>query len=70
MMRRNADEHGGHGRGVQALETGESETVAVSLEPGEYELLCGVVEEVRGERVNHSEEGMSTTLVVTEDDAA
>jgi hypothetical protein len=60
---------GGDGRVVarsEWLEDGERQEVAARLEPGRYEVLCAVVEEVRGHVVNHYAEGMHAVLVVTE----
>jgi hypothetical protein len=34
------------------------------LAPGVYELACLLVEDVGGERVNHYERGMHTTITV------
>ncbi len=47
------------------LDSGESQELAVTLEAGEYELVCSIVEVVEGERVNHAEEGMRATFTVT-----
>jgi|CXWL01.1.fsa_nt_gi Cu+-exporting ATPase len=47
------------------LRSGESQILKLDLRPGEYELLCSVVEEVRGEAVSHDEEGMHTMFTVT-----
>lgn len=47
------------------LATGEEATLTVDLEPGEYELVCDVVEEVDGETISHTREGMRATFTVT-----
>jgi heavy metal translocating P-type ATPase len=46
------------------LATGERATLQLNLTPGEYELVCDLVEEVDGETVSHTNEGMRTTLRV------
>jgi len=53
-----------------ALQKGESQIVRLDLESGEYELFCSVVEEIKGEVVNHQEEGMHATFRVTAAQAA
>ena len=47
------------------LAMGERVSLTVRLEPGEYEFLCDVVEEIDGEVVSHTREGMRTTVTVT-----
>lgn len=47
------------------LAMGERASLAVSLEPGQYEFLCDVVEEIDGEVVSHTKEGMRTTVTVS-----
>ena len=49
---------------TEALHSGDSQWLVMDLPPGEYELLCSVVEDVRGEVVSHEREGMRTTLRV------
>jgi Cu+-exporting ATPase len=46
------------------LAMGAGATLAVDLEPGEYELQCSVVEEVNGRVIVHLAEGMRATIVV------
>ncbi|MCK9519784.1 MAG: heavy metal translocating P-type ATPase [Dehalococcoidia bacterium] len=48
-----------------ALATGEQATLQVALEPGEYELICDLVEEFDGKTISHTEEGMRTQLSVS-----
>ncbi|MBA4180547.1 MAG: copper-translocating P-type ATPase [Anaerolinea sp.] len=48
-----------------ALPMGASETLTVSLEAGDYELLCDVVEMVDGKTISHTNEGMHATFKVT-----
>ena len=47
------------------LAMGASEKIEVTLEPGEYELLCDVVEIIDGKPISHTNEGMRTTFKVT-----
>jgi len=54
----------------EQLGTGESQTLTASLAPGEYELLCSIVEEYDGEPINHQAEGMTATLHVRAAQAA
>ena len=46
------------------LKPGESAAVTVTLEPGEYELECSIVEEVGGRTVVHVAEGMRAVFRV------
>ena len=46
------------------LESGDEAELQLSLEPGEYELICSIVEDVRGETANHFELGMHKTITV------
>ncbi|MEX1104164.1 MAG: HAD-IC family P-type ATPase, partial [Dehalococcoidia bacterium] len=46
------------------IPAGESERLTVSLEPGDYELQCDIVEEVDGEAVSHYMKGMHTPFRV------
>ena len=48
------------------IATGESTRLTVDLEPGEYQLSCDLVEEVDGEMVSHTVEGMVANLQVRE----
>ncbi len=48
------------------LAPGETATLALDLQPGEYELRCDVVEEVDGKVIQHYEQGMHTVLLVTD----
>ena len=50
---------------TEVLASGESEWLSLRLPPGEYELYCSVVEEVRGEAVSHEAEGMRAEFRVT-----
>jgi len=50
---------------VQGLRMGEARALTVTLEPGEYELACTVVEVVNGEAVGHYSKGMRTAFTVT-----
>ncbi len=52
------------------LERGESQRLTMTLEPGEYEFLCSVAEEYRGETVSHQGEGMVAGVVVGEAELA
>ncbi|HZP57170.1 MAG TPA: heavy metal translocating P-type ATPase [Dehalococcoidia bacterium] len=47
------------------LRNGESQRLDVDLAPGSYELLCTVVEEVRGHQVVHEAEGMRRAFEVS-----
>lgn len=46
------------------LEMGERQTLKVALEPGQYELICDVVDEIDGEVISHTVKGMKTTVTV------
>jgi hypothetical protein len=46
------------------LHSGDSQDLRVTLDPGEYELMCTVVEEYRGRTISHADEGMRTTMTV------
>jgi hypothetical protein len=48
----------------ETLHSGDSQDLRVTLDAGEYELMCSVVEEYRGRTVNHANEGMRTTVTV------
>ncbi len=48
------------------LRSGEREELTTALSTGEYELVCDVVEEFRGESVSHTAEGMTARLTVVE----
>ena len=47
------------------LATGDETTLTLDLQPGEYELVCDIVEEVDGQVVSHTNEGMRATFTVT-----
>ena len=47
------------------IATGESERLTVELEPGEYRLSCDIVEEIDGEFISHTVEGMVTDVRVS-----
>ncbi len=47
-----------------AIPVGEEYVLEVELAPGEYELLCDVVEQVDGQAVSHYENGMTVTIRV------
>ena len=49
---------------TEHLHAGETQWLVMELGPGEYTLLCSVVEDVQGEVVSHEGEGMRTTLRV------
>ncbi len=51
------------------LANGQEETLRLRLPAGRYELLCDVVEDVRGHRVSHYAEGMHTMFTVTRENA-
>jgi heavy metal translocating P-type ATPase len=46
------------------LESGEEAELQLTLEPGRYELICSIVEEVRGETANHEQLGMKKVITV------
>jgi hypothetical protein len=41
-------------------------SLELNLLPGEYELICDIVEDVDGRTVSHYQMGMRTSLSVTE----
>jgi uncharacterized cupredoxin-like copper-binding protein len=45
---------------------GESKELTAQLEPGDYVLLCNVVQETNGETVSHYAEGMHVEFTVTQ----
>ena len=47
------------------IATGESERLTVELERGEYRLSCDIVEEIDGEFISHTVEGMVTDVRVS-----
>ena len=49
---------------VEDLPSGQSEELAVELEPGGYALLCNIVEEEDGKVESHYEFGMRTSFTV------
>jgi hypothetical protein len=49
---------------TEQLHAGDTQWLVMELGPGEYTLLCSVVEDVQGEVVSHDGEGMRTTLRV------
>lgn len=50
---------------TQQLPVGASEKLVLTLEPGEYELLCDIVEVIDGKPISHADEGMRAPLKVT-----
>ena len=42
----------------------DAQDLRVTLDPGEYELICTVVEEYEGRAVSHANEGMRTAITV------
>jgi hypothetical protein len=50
---------------VKDIGMGESKSLYLTLEPGEYELQCNVVEQVDGNTVSHYAKGMHETFTVT-----
>ena len=49
------------------LRSGDSQELRVTLAPGEYELICTVVEEYDGRVISHADEGMRTSITVGSD---
>jgi hypothetical protein len=47
------------------IPTGESERLTVELGPGEYRLSCDIVEEIDGEFISHTVEGMVADVRVS-----
>ncbi|MCC7363766.1 MAG: copper-translocating P-type ATPase [Dehalococcoidia bacterium] len=47
------------------LGVGEQERLTVTLAPGEYELVCDLVEEIHEDTISHQAEGMVATFTVT-----
>lgn len=50
---------------VQGLRMGEAKALTLTLEPGEYELACTVVEVVNGQAIGHYTKGMRAPFTVT-----
>lgn len=50
---------------VQGLRMGDAESLTLTLEPGEYELACNVVEKVGDQAIGHYAKGMHATFTVT-----
>jgi P-type Cu+ transporter len=65
VLRKSADGLEEVGRTLD-LTNGESVTLELNLLPGEYELICDIVEDVDGRTVSHYQMGMRTSLSVTE----
>ncbi len=49
----------------QQLRPGERDQLHLQLTPGRYDLLCDVVEKVKGQTVSHYAEGMQRQFIVT-----
>ena len=50
---------------VKDIRMGRSKDLKLTLSPGEYELQCNVVEEVKGKMISHYIEGMRTAFTVS-----
>lgn len=50
---------------VQGLKMGEAKALTLTLQPGDYELSCNVVEELKGEFIPHYAKGMHIAFTVT-----
>lgn len=50
---------------VQGLKMGDAKALTLTLQPGEYDLACNVVEDVAGKMVPHYTKGMHTAFTVT-----
>jgi len=50
---------------TEAIPTGGRAELTLDLEPGEYQLSCDLVDEVDGEAVSHTVQGMVTTVTVS-----
>lgn len=50
---------------VTDIKMGDYKDLTLTLEPGEYELQCNIVEEVGGKAIGHYVKGMHTTFRVT-----
>ncbi|MBN9492895.1 hypothetical protein J0H33_06055 [bacterium] len=50
---------------VKDISMGESKSLYLTLEPGEYELQCNVVEQVDGNAISHYAKGMHETFTVS-----
>jgi len=46
------------------LKDGDTDRLTVDLEPGAYELACGIIETINGQAVNHYDKGMHTAFTV------
>lgn len=50
---------------VQGLKMGDAKALSLTLEPGDYELSCNVVETINGKPIAHYAKGMHTPFTVT-----
>jgi uncharacterized cupredoxin-like copper-binding protein len=48
-----------------SIPAGGQATLTIELQPGQYELICDLVEEVGGKLVSHFDEGMHASFTVT-----
>ncbi|MCO5200226.1 MAG: hypothetical protein M9925_00765 [Chloroflexi bacterium] len=65
VMRKTADGSFELAGEVKGLRMGEAKALTLTLEPGEYELACTVVEVVGDEAIGHYAKGMRTPFTVT-----
>lgn len=49
---------------VEEIQPGETKTLVITLEPGQYELACNINEEHEGEEIDHYERGMHRDIEV------
>ena len=64
VMKKNADGSYDMVGQVQGLKMGDAKSLSLTLQPGEYELSCNVVEQVNGTMVAHYAKGMHTSFTV------
>lgn len=50
---------------VQGLKMGDAKALSLTLEPGDYELSCNVVETINGKTIAHYPKGMHVGFTVT-----
>jgi Cu+-exporting ATPase len=65
VLRHNADGTVDAVARTAGIPTGGEATLTVELQPGQYELICDLVEELDGKVVSHFNEGMHASFTVT-----
>jgi len=64
VMKKNADGSLQLVGQVQGLTMGQAKALTLDLTPGDYELSCNVVEQIKGKTISHYQKGMHTAFKV------